>query len=581
MKSVTRLLLLALCLAAFVVLMLPVAAQDEIAPGEGAPVISPNFGADIATLNPILAQDGTSQEIIDLIYPPFLGVDIETGFFGESIPRQLVDSWEISEDGLTYTFHLRDDFVWSDGTPVTSADVLYVWNAIQDEGLEANGNLVQTKDVITNVEAPDPQTVVFTFNTPNCSALTAASKYIPVPAHVFEELFGSDYALMNDSDYNLNPNVTSGIFSFQNFRPGEQVTIVANQDYPDGPVYPEGFIQKVVTDQTVQVEQFLAGELTRMGVPSARQAELQELVDAGTYQGFNSLRANYRFVAFNLADPENPQNGLDEDGNPIDQGHHPIFGDVRVRQALNYAIDFEALNQGAFNGFGIQGATHSRPDSWAHPQELEPYPFDQEQAIALLEDAGWTDEDGDGIRECNGCLYAEEGAPLAFEFITNAGNTSQEAMGTILQDQWGEVGFDVNFQPIDFNVLVETFQAQTFDAVSIFWGFDFPADPDSEFSGVFAPEADVLGAGFNATSYSNPRVNEIVEEARALPGCDQEARSELYQEAYRILHEESPWIWIGGAQTLRVAQNNVANWNPLDTASPLEFHNVQEWQISN
>src|SRR5690606_24653857 len=115
--------------------------------------------------------------------------------------------------------------------PVTSADIVYIWEAIQDEELETNGNLVATKDVISSVEAPDAQTVVFNFNEPNCSAFTAVSKYIPVPAHVFEELFGTDYALMNDSDYNLNPTVTAGIFNFQNFRPGEQVTLVANPDY--------------------------------------------------------------------------------------------------------------------------------------------------------------------------------------------------------------------------------------------------------------------------------------------------------------------------------------------------------------
>jgi peptide/nickel transport system substrate-binding protein len=581
MRNFYKIALLALCMA--LVIALPALAQD-LGPGEGDPIIWPNFGGDIATLNAILAQDGSSTRVIARLFPNFLDVDTNTGNFGSDLPNQIVTDWSISEDGLTYTFNLRDDWAWSDGTPITSADIKYAWDAIQDEGVEANGNLVALKPLITSVEAPDPQTLVITFASSDCNAINNASKLPVIPAHVYNELYGTDYSLMNDSDYNLNPTVTAGAFSFQNFRPGEQVTLLADQGYPDSPagyVVPEGWIDKVVTDQTVQVEQFLAGELTGMGVPSGRQQELQDLVDAGDYQGFGSERANYRFVGFNLADPENPQNAFDENGDPIDQGHHPVLGDVRVRQALNYAMDFEAINQGAFQGFGIQGATHSRPDNWAHPQGLEPYPYDPEMAMSLLEEAGWVDSDGDGVRECDGCLYAEPGTLLSFELLTNAGNVSQEALGTILQDQWGDVGFQIDFQPIDFNVLVEQFQAQTHDAVMIFWGFDFPADPDAELRGVFMPESDVLAAGFNAASYNNARLNELADQAKALPGCDQAARAELYGEAYQILHDESPWIWIGGAQTLTVAQNNVNGFAPTDLALAPVFYNAMGWEIDS
>lgn len=586
MKYLSKLLFLSLCLGLFVILAIPALAQ-EVGPGEGAPVLWPNFGADIATLNPILAQDGSSNRVNALLYPAFLGVDSSTGNFGQGIQGQIVDTWSISDDGLTYTFTLREDYNWSDGTPITSADVKYVWDAMQDADLRVNGNLASIKSLISSVEAPDPRTVVMTFQSPDCNALNSASKFIPVPAHIFQELYGSDYNLMNDSDYNLNPTVTGGPFKFQNFRPGEQVTLLANLDFPDSPigyVAPEGYIDKNVTDQTVQVEQFLVGELTGMaGVPSARQQELQDLVDAGQYQGYTSERANYRFIALNIGDPANPQNAFDADGNPIDQGHHPILGDVRVRQALNYAMDFEAINQGAFQGFGFQGSTHSRPDNWAH-KDIPPYPYDTDMATALLEEAGWTDTNGDGIRECTSCLYAEPGTELAFKLETNAGNTSQEALGTILQDQWLQIGARVDFQPIDFNVLVEQLQAQTYDAIMIFWGFDFPANPDGELRGVHMPEADVLNSGFNATSFNNARFNELVDQARALPGCDPAELKELYGEAYQILHDESPWIWIGGSQVLSVAQPNVNGFAPNDLAADwngsLVLYNVMSWQIA-
>ena len=105
---------------------------------------------------------------------------------------------------------------------------------------------------------------------------------------------------------------------------------------------------------------------------------------------------------------------MDEDGNVIDQGFHPIFGDVRVRQALAYAMDFDAVNQGAFFGEEVQGASNVLPTSWAYDDTLQPFPYDPAMADQLLTESGWTDSDGDGIRECNGCLHAEEGTPLAF-----------------------------------------------------------------------------------------------------------------------------------------------------------------------
>ena len=577
--------LVGLCLLLLAVFVIPAFGQ-EIGPGEGAPVIYPNFGADIATTNPILAQDGTSQRIYNMIYPNLLQVDSNTGNIAPGVPDSLVTSWDVSDDGKTYTFHLRDDWYWSDNTQVTSADVQYVWDAIQNPDLQFNGNLQDLKDKVENVTSPDPQTVVFTFKDAACNAVNTAANLIPVPAHTFRDLYGDDYAAMNELDANLNPTVTSGRFTFLNYRPDEQVTLLANQLYPDpqgGAVYPEGYIDKKTTNQTTQVDEFLAGGFSFMTVPDSRRDEVQALVDAGQLQGVETKRFNTRFIALNMGDPSNPQPGLDADGNPVDQGMHPIFSDVRVRQALNYAIDYDPINQGVFFGHGVQGSTHTGATNWVDVSDIKPYPFDLEKAQSLLEDAGWTDTDGNGIRECHGCAYTQvdptyEGHPLAFELLTNSGNVSQEALGNVLVDLWKAAGADVTFSPIDFNVLVDTFTAQTYDAVMIFWGFGFPEDPDG-IRVTFGPENDVPGAGFNAVSYNNPQVNDLLDQALTLPGCDQAARADLYHQAYQILHDELPWIWIGGGTGLAVAQSNVQNFEYRETASLPGLWNVENWII--
>lgn len=584
MNRFTKLVLVGLTLALVLALGLPAVAQDT--PASGAPLILPNFGSDPATFNPILSADGTSAAIISRIFPAFIGIDPDTGYFGKGLPQALATDWTISEDGLTYTFTLREDWAWSDGTPITSADVKYFWDILADEnnGVNVSGSFTNLRELIESVEAPAPNVVEVKFFEPLCNSLDSAATLQVVPAHYYQQLFPTP-ADMNDSPENLNPVVNAGPWTFLNFRPGEQVTLGSNVEYPDGVVVPEGWIYKNVADQTVQAEQFLAGQLTYMSVPNARYKEFQQYVADGQFQGFETARTNMRFLAFNTADPANPQPGRDEEGNIIEQGLHPIFGDVRVRQALNYAMNFEEINEGVFLGTGLQMATHSRPDDWAYPQDLQPYPFDLEQAAALLEEAGWVDTDGDGVRNCQGCLYAQEvdpafeGSPMAFVLETNAGNTSQEALGVLIQDQWKQVGVSVDFQPIDFNLLVEKFTAQTFDAIMIFWGFGFPFDPDGV-SVTFGVENDLPNSGFNSVSYYNERVQEILDTARALPGCDQETRRELYSEMYNILHEESPWIWIGVGQVLLVAQNNVEGWSPKPTAANEALWNEESWFVA-
>lgn len=594
MKKLTRLALLTMLVALFAALSLPVSAQEaEVpAPGTGGPVILPNFGADAATLNPFLAADGTSSAVISRLYPTFLGVDPEIGYFAPNAPDGLVSGWTISDDGLEYTFTLREDLKWSDGVSITSADVVYAWEIVADQSVNLSGSYTALRDVIANVEAIDDYTVKFTFYSPDCNALDSAGTlpYI-VPSHIYKAQFPNN-ADMNESELNFTAPVTFGAFSFLDFSPGEQITLVADTTYPDayrgaGQVIPEGWIYKNVADQTVQTEQFLAGQLTYMSVPANRQQELTDMVAAGDYLGFETARVNTRFIALNIGDPNNPQPALDEDGNRIDQGLHPIFGDVRVRQALNYGIDFDAINEAVFFGFGIQGATHSRPDGWEWNDAIEPYPFDQEKANALLEEAGWVDTDGDGIRECQGCKYATEvdadfeGSPLEFEFLTNAGNTSQEALGTVLQDLWGQIGFKVNFSSIDFNVLVETLQAQTYDAIMIFWGFGFPTDPDG-ITAVFSESADIPVSGFNTGSYYNERVEELLDTARALPGCDREERKEMYGEVLQILHDESPWIWVGLAKVLLVGQPTIVDgWDPRETVATQALWNEDAWVITS
>ena len=410
-------------LAFAVMLIAPAAAQEA---GSGGPIIEPNFGDDPTTFNPIIANDGTSYDVINRMFPDFIGVDSETVQYMGGAKGALVSSWDIADDGVTYTFHLRDDMTWSDGVPITANDVAWFLSA----ALSGDTSTPRQEMIarVASYEVVDDQTINVVFDEANCTLIDTLSPVYPVPAHIYEEVYGDDYAGMDDNDYNLNPEVTGGeAFVFANFRPGEQTTLLANSDFGEaelGAVIPQGWLFKIVTDQVVQMEQFFAGELTYVdSVPQANRDDVKARGAAGEFQIYETPAGTIRFLSLNTADPSNPQDGLDEDGNPIDQGFHPILGDVRVRQALNYGMNFDEINEGAFFNTGVPVASHVRPTDWSFPAGLEPYPFDAAKAMALLDEAGFTDSDGDGVRECNGCEHAEEGAPLALSVKTNAGNT--------------------------------------------------------------------------------------------------------------------------------------------------------------
>jgi|FLYN01.1.fsa_nt_gi peptide/nickel transport system substrate-binding protein len=547
-----------------ILVVMPVLAQEGPGPGEGGVIIEPNLGSDVATLNPLLSNDQASNDTINRMYIGLIGYDPATQIIQPGTKGALATSWDVSEDGLTYTFHLRDDMTWTDGTPITSADYKYGFDAIASGVVDTP--LGYVLDVIESVEAPDPYTVVVNFHAADCTAINNAGFVPIVPAHVFTEMFGDDFAAMNDSPYNIAPTVTSGVFSFGEFRPGEQVSVVANQNFPDtelGYVAPAGWIYKNVPDETLMLEQFLAGELHYTKVTQARQAEFRELAETQGFQIYEYPDTGFTFIGLNAADPTNPQNGLDENGDPIDQGHHPLFGDVRVRQALTMALDMEAILDGAANGEGTLMSTHANPTSWSYDSSIEPFVHDVDAALALLAEAGWVDHDNDPSTPliAQGAPYAEDGTEFRFELLTNAGNNVREAVGTIVQDQLAQIGIAVDFQAIDFNVLVDNFVGQTYDAVILGWGFSFPDNPDDP-SANFTPQNDIVGGGFNATSYNNPEVTRLLEEARTVPGCAPEDRAPLYAQVQQILHEEVPWIWLFQDNIMWVAQPNLQNWSP-------------------
>jgi peptide/nickel transport system substrate-binding protein len=241
-----------------------------------------------------------------------------------------------------------------------------------------------------------------------------------------------------------------------------------------------------------------------------------------------------------------------------------LFQDAEVRQALLYALDREAMVEEIAYGFGQVAVGTMPPLSWAYnPDGIEmTYPFDPDMAVSLLEEAGWTDTNGDGVVD-------KDGEEMSFTMYTNAGNNVREQYLVVMQEYWRAIGVEMTPQLEDFGALVDRI-TETFDFEVVLLGFGWSATPDQ--SAMW--HTDSYGGGFNFVKYSNEEVDALLEEANA--ESDQETRIELYTEMQNILMEELPIAILDFQQLPTGVNNRVHNVYPSDISL---YWNVHTWWV--
>lgn len=557
-KFVTLALLLAALTAGILASPVPVASQG------GRGVIREGGPTDVATLNPLRCASMACWRVAGFLYPSLLGVDLDRGTF---TPAGLATGWDIAPDGLTYTFHLRDDMAWSDGAPVTAYDVYYTYRAIAS-GEIGSPYTADTNAIIARAEPLDAHTLAFTLNEPTCGALDALV-FPVIPAHVFEPGFAGQladsysFAFMRTQPF--TPSVTAGVFKLESFQPADHLRLAT----ADGALAYE----LVEMPAWYAWEQFLAGAINYTEwIAWENLADLRTMDDIQVFE-FPGL--TWDAIRFNLADPRHPQDAFDKNGTRIDQGYHPIFGDERVRRAIQMALDVEALIQAAVRGSGMPIPANQVPASWAYNADLAPAPYDPIGARRLLHEAGWRDSRRDGIRECVGCLYADEGTPLAFELAYDeSAGERHTILATMIQEQLGRVGIQVNVRVLYADESSSTVRAQRYDAYLAAVSESYPVNPDQ--TGLFTSAGDVVGEGANTGSYYNPQVDALMAQARALPGCDVTVRADLYRQIQAILYQDQPYAWLFATNDIFAARGSVTGFAPYPFAP---FWNVDEWVI--
>ena len=585
-----------------------VVAQEEPAPGDGGVVVWGNQrgSTNIGPLMPIRCSGVDCADMNGLMYPDFIGLDPATLSFqpyteDNLVSNALATGWEVENDGLRYVFTLRDDMTWNDGTPITANDIYFSFLAIQNgEDVGLSSSYGPARADIANVEVIDETIVAVEFNEANCLALNRAALVTPLPAHAYDfdpsapDEF--DFTSLNGHPFDTEPTVTSGPYNFNRIEPGTAIYLEDNADYVDGPTLTEGLVYLDVPDYNVMAERLLAGQESDVNFMfEPDNAVLPNLRESAEAQVFEAPGTIWHYVALNMADPNNPQPGFDENGDPIDQGIHPIFGDVLVRQALQHAVDIEEIIAGAQNGNASAMVTGTIPNAFTLHPELERRPFDLDDARDLLDEAGWVEEGdplvdgGDGLRVCRGCLYSVEvdpsfeGTPLTFE-IMNVGDARND-VSIILQDSFAQLGVDMEIAVLDFNTMYDDrMGTQTFDAAVAGWrgGIPFNADQRS-FFGAQSDIPDTTGSGeygFNFGSWYNEEFEDLSEyifAGAAEDGCDEELIKEAAYRVQEIMYDEQPYLFLYALNSAFVARDDIQNFDPFPAQG---VWNIDSWYVA-
>lgn len=500
--------------------------------------------ADPSTFNPVTTVEAVDAAAQALVFPMLALNNLETG-----LPEPSLAEWEISEDGLTYAFSIREDAVWSDGMPITSADVAFTLNAMFQPSVET----FRTIDGLDSVNIIDDKHFEIVLNAPTCNLFSQAN--IPIlPAHKF----AADYSDFMTSDFNTNPDVSGGPFILTERAADEFLRFEANDTFFLGRPQIDQYLMRIIVDPDVRLQALQSGEVDLVGALSSDQ--ITPFMDNPNYVLHPRELNGFRLALFNLADPDQAMPGYDEAGNRVEQAPHPILGDPLVRKALimGWNHDDGVLLTGTGARRLVGPVAPILTD--AYNNDLELYPYDPEAAAALLDEAGWV---------LNGDVREKDGVPLALEIVYIAGF---ENYPPVMADYWTDLGVDVTLTTGEQGVIINEYVAsQAFDVFIIQVAWADPV-PDVLLNFLWNGANDI---GTNFGSFVNEEFDGILAEL-ATASCDVATRQPLYFRLQEIIHEEAATDFISSVVDYVVTTSRVGNAE--FTAWGLE---PWEWTVSD
>ena len=499
---------------------------------------------ELDNLNPLLSTELFVSDVCQLLYSGLIDYDDN----GEMIPDVALtvpslSNGGIAKDGKTITYHLRHGVVFSDGAPLTAADVKFTWQQLVNPA-----NIVSTRypyDDVASIDTPDPHTVVVHLKQPLSPFVGFFMRNGTLGSILPKHLLAGN-ADLNHNPFNIHP-IGSGPFVVDTYQPGVLLTLRANPRYWRGPPKLRAIEYHIIPNQNTLLANVGAHEIDfYFDAPEVQYKLLKAIPGVRV-----TARPNQTFehIDFNCAKP------------PLD--------DVRVRQAIAYAIDWQRLASDVYLNLGLPGMADIPPTSWAYDASVKRYPHDPARARELLAQAGWR-PGTDGV-------MVKNGQPFAITISTTTGVTSRAKVEQLIQQDLRQVGIDLTVHNDHANMLFAVYGANgllargKFDIALFAWSYTIPEPDDTQTLG---PDQ-IPPSGQNYTFLADTLIGQLQKIART--NYDRAIRRDAIVRLQQREHELVPRHTIIWRANVDAVNTDMQNFKPAPAVS--DFWNAWEWQI--
>jgi peptide/nickel transport system substrate-binding protein len=468
-------------------------------------------------LNPFIGYESPAFEMWYLTYDSLVGYDPKTlsATKGED-STGLATDWSVSDDGLVWTFTIRKNAKWDDGTPLTAKDVAFTYNYVIENEMS---NFTAYTNLIEKATAIDDYTVEFVCSKPKPDM---TRHWVPIlPEHVWSKISPK---AAGQSYQNTPPWVGSGPFKCVEWKKNSYVRLVANPSWwGPKPKIDEIFFTYYTNGDTM-LQDIKAGNID--GACNLIPTQVKQLENEPGITARTVIANGFDELAFNCY--EGPSKG------------HPALRDMKFRQALNYAVDLQKVVDLVFQGSTVPGTTIITPNYYKDPDwHWEPpadskFTYDPEKAKAVLDEAGYTDSDADGKREY-------KGEPIELRLVARSESTEEQQMAKLIAGWFNDIGIKVNLEVMDSSTLTSTILAEedgvlTPDYDMFIWGWYLDFDPGSMLS--YFTKAQI--GNWSDCFWTDAEYEQLYKQQGE--ELDPVKRKEYIDRMQQILYEQSPYI---------------------------------------
>lgn len=513
------------------------------------------------TLNPYIASEAIARSVIALVNRGLVGVNPNGEVFPvlvTEIPSK--ENGGLSDDGKVVTWRLKPGLKWSDGQPLTSDDIKFTWEAVSHP--ESTATQTQGFDLIERIETPDELTAVVYYKQFWAPWVTQFALGI-LPRHGT-----GDPSQMGSWEWNRTVNPTNGPFVLEEWQAADHMTFVRNEYWhEEGKPYLDRIFYPITTELEVQRQMLRTGENDmHHWLADDYVDEVKSWPNVTVKEG----PSPYWFrVQFNLTD----QGNLNKP--------HPILGDVRVRRALGLALDRQKI-LAHWKKVQFMSSMFRGPFAC----DLPPYEYNPEKAKTLLEEAGWVDQDGDGIREAHGALYAPDGTKLSLRLSSYTG-WNREDEQVVMVEMWKAIGVEAKIQNYEPTVLYGTWgegsPARRGDFDILWWDYELGLDPQVKAEDFYASwriPSEQNPGGFNCTRVNDPEIDEWLRIAGST--TDIQVRRDAYCKIAKKIQEEIVNEWVFGVgYAFSASSARVKGWEMNEAYTPFAIFgwDAENWYI--